>query len=220
MVSALYALIYLTRVWDSNANTRALPIAIVNLEAGLQYRGHAVNVGGELTKGLMASGTFGHRTLPDAAQAPQAVQRGTLAFAIVSPKDFNANAVPGVQPGAGQVTVIASEGNNYAAAGFGRRFAQDLGHKANAILQRAALGAGAGQRGRVWAQPHCCWRLLSAAGSCNRLPKCAHRSTCDVDEHRGARKLSAHMAVAAAARHRVRALVWRLHGNGRIGPSG
>jgi putative membrane protein len=134
MVPALYALIYLTSVWDPNSNTRALPVAIVNLDAGLQYRGHVVNVGGELTKGLMASGTFGYRTLPDAAQARLAVQHGTLSFAIVIPQDFSANAVPGVQPGAGKVTVIVSEGNNYAAAGFGRRFAQDLGHKANEIL--------------------------------------------------------------------------------------
>lgn len=82
VVPSLYALIYLTSVWDPNANTHALPVAIVNLDAGLQYRGHAVNVGAELTK----------------------------------------------------VLVILSEGNNYASAGFARRFAEDLGHQVNETL--------------------------------------------------------------------------------------
>jgi putative membrane protein len=134
IVPALYALIYLTSVWDPNANTHALPVAIVNLDGGVQYRGHAVNVGAELTRGLVASSRFGFRTLADADSARRAVRRGDLAFAIVIPKDFSANAVPGVQPGAGKVTVILSEGNNYASAGFARRFAEDLGHQANEIL--------------------------------------------------------------------------------------
>lgn len=42
--------------------------------------------------------------------------------------------MPGVQAGAGKITVILSEGNNYASAGFARRFAEDLGHQANEIL--------------------------------------------------------------------------------------
>ncbi len=134
LVPALYALIYLTSVWDPNANTKALPVAIVNLDVGLQYRGRTANLGAELTKGLMAAGTFGFQAMPDAQAARQAVRRGAVAFAIVVPADFSANAVPGIQPGAGKVTVILSEGNNYASAGFARRFAEDLGHQANEIL--------------------------------------------------------------------------------------
>lgn len=67
MVPALYALIYLTSVWDPNANTHAFPVAIVNLDAGVQYRGRAVDVGEQLTRGLVASSRFGFRTMPDAA---------------------------------------------------------------------------------------------------------------------------------------------------------
>lgn len=134
VVPSLYALIYLTSVWDPNANTHALPVAIVNLDAGLQYQGRAVNVGAELTRGLVAAGTFGFRTMADAETARQAVRSGAVAFAIVVPTDFSANAVPGAQPGAGKVLVILSEGNNYASAGFARRFAEDLGHQVNETL--------------------------------------------------------------------------------------
>lgn len=134
MVPALYALIYLTSVWDPNTQTPALPVAIVNLDAGVQYRGRLVNVGSELTRGLVGSGSFGFRVMPDTVAAREAVRRGTLAFAIVIPADFSANAVPGVKAGAGKVLVILSEGNNYASAGFARRFAVDLGHQVNETL--------------------------------------------------------------------------------------
>jgi putative membrane protein len=134
MVPAFYALIYLTSVWDPNAQTQALPVAIVNLDIGVQYRGRQVNVGSELTHGLAGTGTFGFRVMPNATAAREAVRRGELAFAIVIPADFSANAVPGVKAGAGTVLVILSEGNNYASAGFARRFAVDLGHQVNETL--------------------------------------------------------------------------------------
>ena len=134
VVPAAYALIYLSSVWDPNAKTSDLPVGIVNLDRGFDYRGRVTNVGTELTAGLMRSGTFGFRSVADEQAAWQAVKRGSLAFAVIIPQDFSASAVPGYQPGAGKVTVVLSEGNNYAAAGFARRFAVDLGHQVNEAL--------------------------------------------------------------------------------------
>lgn len=133
-VPAIYALIYLSSVWDPNAKTNALPVAIVNLDAGINYQGRAFNVGEELTAGLIQAATFGFHPMADAQAARQAVGLGTLAFAVIIPPDFSANAVPGVHPGGGRVTVVLSEGNNYAAAGFARRFAAELGHQVNETL--------------------------------------------------------------------------------------
>lgn len=133
-VPALYALIYLSSVWDPNAKTNALPVAIVNLDAGINYQGRAVNVGAELTAGLIQSASFGFKLLPDAQLARRSVALGTLAFAVIIPPDFSANAVPGLEAGGGRVTVVLSEGNNYAAAGFARRFAAELGHQVNETL--------------------------------------------------------------------------------------
>ena len=130
-VPAVYALIYLSSVWDPNAKTNALPVAIVNLDAGITYQGRVVNVGAELTAGLIQSASFGFRPMSDAQAARQSVGLGSLAFAIIIPQDFSANAVPGVNAGGGRVTVVLSEGNNYAAAGFARRFAAELGHQAD-----------------------------------------------------------------------------------------
>lgn len=155
IVPAAYALIYLSSVWDPNAKTNELPVALVNLDQGFDYRGHVANIGAELTAELIKSETFGFRTMDDAQAARQAVQLGQLAFAVIIPKDFSASAVPGIHPGAGRVTVILSEGNNYAAAGFARRFAVDLGHQVNEALNE-----------KRWEQV-----LVSADGSGKSLEK-------------------------------------------------
>ncbi len=155
VVPAIYALIYLSSVWDPNTKTNALPVAIVNLDQGLLYQGRAVNVGADLSAGLVRSATFGFRILTDAQEAREQVMMGTLAFAVVIPSDFSANAVPGLRAGDGQVMVILSEGNNYAAAGFARRFATELGHQVNQQLNE-----------KRWEQV-----LLSADGSGKSLEK-------------------------------------------------
>ncbi len=134
LVPALYSLIYLSSVWDPNARTQALAVAIVNQDAGISYQGQQANVGRDLVANLKAGGVFGYRDMADPAAARAAVHSGALTFAIVIPPDFSAQAVPGAQPGAGQVTVILSEGNNFTSAGIARRFAAELGHKVNETL--------------------------------------------------------------------------------------
>jgi putative membrane protein len=134
IVPSLYALIYLSSVWDPSAKTSALPVGVVNLDEGLHYKGGVTNVGTELTTHLRATGIFGYQTFHDEQAVRQAVRKGSLAFAVIIPRDFSANALPGLRPGDGRVTVVMSEGNNYAAASFARRFAVDLGHQVNETL--------------------------------------------------------------------------------------
>jgi putative membrane protein len=133
-VPAIYALIYLSSVWDPNAKTTDLPVGIVNLDKGAIYQGRASNVGTELLLELSASGEFGFRALDDAEVARDSVRLGRLAFAVIIPADFSANALPGTRRGGGKVVVVLSEGNNYAAAGIARRFAAELGHRVNEAL--------------------------------------------------------------------------------------
>ena len=134
LVPALYALIYLASVWEPNAKTNELPVAIVNLDVGFRYRGHLINMGRELTDELIRSETFGFVPLADPQTARKSVALGHLAFAVIIPRDFSANAVPGDRQGGGRLVVILSEGNNYASASFARRFAEDVGHRANEAL--------------------------------------------------------------------------------------
>ncbi len=134
LIPALYLVIYLASVWDPSAHTAALPVALVNLDQGLEYRGQAFNVGRDLVARLKAKPTFGFVNYTDEPAARSAVRQGALAFALVVPADFSSNAIPGAAAGAGKLVVFTSEGNSYPSAALARRFAEDLGREVNQSL--------------------------------------------------------------------------------------
>ncbi|MDD0811341.1 YhgE/Pip domain-containing protein [Curvibacter sp. RS43] len=134
VVPALYSLIYLSSVWDPNGHTSELPVGIVNEDQGIHYMGRQANVGAELSQTLIERQSFGFRPLNNPEEARQAVRRGELAFALLIPPNFSANAVPGIERGAGELVIYTSEGNNYSSAGLARRFASEIGHQVNEML--------------------------------------------------------------------------------------
>ncbi len=134
IIPALYAFIYLSSVWDPASRTSALPAAIVNLDEGVDYRGQSAHIGTELAATLQQRHLFGFQMFEDEPSARKAVREGRLIMALIIPRDFSANAVPGLQPGAGRLIVYTSEGNNYVGAGMARRFAEELGHQVNETL--------------------------------------------------------------------------------------
>jgi putative membrane protein len=147
-VPALYALIYLASVWDPASRTAQLPALIVNQDAGVTFQGQAVDLGRDLARSLQDKRAFGFELAADEAQAREQVRAGRALFALIIPRDFSANAVPGERAGGGKLVVFASEGNNYSGAGFARRFAAELGHQVNETLNEKrwslVLGASAG----------------------------------------------------------------------------
>ncbi|WP_210546227.1 YhgE/Pip domain-containing protein [Rhodoferax sp. PAMC 29310] len=134
MIPALYGVIYLSSVWDPAAKTGALPVAVVNLDNGMEYWQHDFNVGQEVVAKLQARHAFGFMNFVDEAQARRSVREGSMAFALIIPPDFSANAIPGAAAGAGKLVVYTSEGNSYQSSGLARRFAQELGHEVNESL--------------------------------------------------------------------------------------
>ncbi len=141
VIPALYVVIYLTSVWDPAAHTSNLPVAIVNLDRGLEYRQQTFNVGRDVTARLKAKPGFGYLDMTHEQEARRLVRQGKLAFALIVPEDFSSNAVPGAHAGAGKLVIYTSEGNSYPSAGLARRFAEDLGREVNQSLneQRWAL---------------------------------------------------------------------------------
>lgn len=134
LLPALYAVIYLSSVWDPAANTGALPVALVNLDDGVEYRDQVFNVGWQMVSNLKHSARFGYVDYHDANEARQLVRQGTLAFALIIPHDFSSNAIPGALPGGGKLVIYSSEGNNYEATSIARQFATELGHEVNERL--------------------------------------------------------------------------------------
>lgn len=134
LIPALYCVIYLSSVWDPGAHTGALAVGVVNLDEGVQYREHNFNIGQEVVTQLQASKRFGFQHMNDEAQARQNVRDGKLAFALIVPRGFSSNAIPGAQAGAGKLVVYTSEGNNFESAALARHFAETLGHDVNESL--------------------------------------------------------------------------------------
>jgi putative membrane protein len=134
LLPSVYAAIYLTSVWDPGAHSQALPVALVNLDDGVEYRDHVFNVGSQVVYKLGRSARFGYVHYDDEAQARQDVRMGKAAFALIIPRDFSSNAVPGAQSGGGKLVVFASEGNNFQTAAIARQFANELGHEVNESL--------------------------------------------------------------------------------------
>ena len=174
-IPALYAFIYLSSVWDPASKIGALPAGLVNLDQGVEYRGQVFNAGWEVAATLRGKQTFGFKDFEREAEAREQVRSGALAFALVIPRDFSSNAIPGHEAGAGKLVVYTSEGNNFESALLARNFARELGHDVNESLNE-----------RRWKLV-----LLNAAGS----QRSVDRLRDGVDQLRsGAHELSKGMA--------------------------
>ena len=151
-IPALYTFIYLASVWDPASRIHTLPVGLVNMDEGVEYRGQVFNAGWEVATTLRRRQTFGFQDFDNEADARQGVRSGALAFALVIPHDFSSNAIPGHEAGAGKLTVLTSEGNNFESALLARNFARELGHDVNESLNErrwklVLLNAAGSQRG-------------------------------------------------------------------------
>jgi putative membrane protein len=134
LIPSVYAVIYLSSVWDPAANAGALPVALVNLDEGVRYRDNQFNVGVEVATRLRKVHAFGFKDFTNEQEAREQVRQGRIAFALIIPRDFSSNAIPGDHAGAGKLVVYMSEGNNFESALIARHFAQELGHDVNENL--------------------------------------------------------------------------------------
>ena len=153
LIPALFTILYLSSVWDPAANSRALPVGLVNLDQDVTYRNDVFNMGRDVVAELKEREQFGFIELADEATARDQVRRGHLAFALIIPSDFSSNALPGAAPGAGKLTVFTSAGNSYESASLARQFDRELSQQVNEKLNE-----------RRWALV-----LTEASGSQDRL---------------------------------------------------
>jgi putative membrane protein len=194
LIPSLYTVIYLSSLWDPGAHSTALKVGIVNLDQGLVYREQSFNIGQELSDTLIAAARFDYQPMVSADDARTQVRQGHQAFALIIPTNFSSNAVPGEQPGAGQLVVFASQGNNVETARIAQQFASELGHKINESLNA-----------KRWSLV-----LLNAAGSKQSVTR-LHQGLRDL--HQGASELDEGATRAARGAKSVNAGAQRLSDN-------
>lgn len=153
VIPALYLLIYLYSVWDPSGRAAALPVGLVNLDQGFTYRDKQLNIGNEMVAKLRSQQQFGFKSLDQEDEARHLVRTGQLAFALIVPANFSANALPGLRDGQGQLVIYTSAGNNYQSAVLASQFARVLGEDVNRTLNEQrwslVLSASAGSQHSV-----------------------------------------------------------------------
>lgn len=140
IVPTLYALIYLSSVWDPMRRTDSLTAAIVDHDRGTSIEDRTVNVGHALVDGVVRSQKVRVQRFSTEDEAARAVRDGRAAFALMIDEDFSRRAVHAERPGA-TLRVYIAEGNSTVAAMFARRFASEVAAQTNATLARQRWGA-------------------------------------------------------------------------------
>jgi putative membrane protein len=190
-IPSVYALIYLSSIWDPGSQSVALPVGLVNLDEGINYRDSTFNIGMNVVDQLKSQHAFGYVDVESEERAKSLVKKGDLAFAVIIPKDFSANAVPGLESGIGKLAIYSSAGNNYETSILATRFAKELGEEVNRTLneQRWALviSTSVGSQQNVQRLREAFEQLRSGAKELSRSSSIAEAGSANV--HKGAVRL-------------------------------
>src|SRR6187431_2029186 len=121
LVPLLYGALYLWAFWDPTGHLDAVPVALVNADAGADRDGTQVAAGQDLTDEL-TDGAALDWVVTDAADAAEGVRDGDYYFAVTIPADFSADLVSagGDAPTAAQIDVTYNDANSFIGTTLGR----------------------------------------------------------------------------------------------------
>ncbi|MEK4692563.1 YhgE/Pip domain-containing protein [Bacillus sp. FSL M8-0063] len=88
ILPSLYAWFNIKASWDPYGNTKEVPIAVSNQDAGSNLRGKDINIGEEIVDSLKKNKNLGWKFV-DEKQAIHGVERGDYYASITIPKDFS-----------------------------------------------------------------------------------------------------------------------------------
>ncbi|MED0939168.1 YhgE/Pip domain-containing protein [Bacillus mobilis] len=88
ILPSLYAWFNIKASWDPYGNTKEVPIAVSNQDAGSNLRGKDINIGDEIVDSLKKNKNLGWKFV-DEKQAVYGVERGDYYASITIPKDFS-----------------------------------------------------------------------------------------------------------------------------------
>ncbi|HEY9856958.1 MAG TPA: YhgE/Pip domain-containing protein [Stenomitos sp.] len=133
-IPSVYALTYLSSVWDPYGQLDQLPVALVNQDQGTAIQGRALNLGQSVLRELETRHTFAFRRYATEAEAKRALDDGGAYFALVVPSAFSRMAVAGDSRHPATLSIVASQGTSYMASTLGKRFGEEVAHGLNETL--------------------------------------------------------------------------------------
>ncbi|GEK19608.1 YhgE/Pip domain-containing protein [Cellulomonas xylanilytica] len=121
LVPLLYGALYLWAFWDPTGHLDAMPVALVNADAGADRDGARVTAGQDLTDELV-DGAALDWVVTDATDAAAGVRDGDYYFAVTIPADFSADLVSagGETPTAAQIDVTYNDATSFIGTTLGR----------------------------------------------------------------------------------------------------
>ncbi|WP_034386346.1 YhgE/Pip domain-containing protein [Deinococcus sp. YIM 77859] len=133
-IPVLYVAIYLASVWDPYGHLEALPVALVNSDAGTTYRGKTYHLGRDLVEELRQDPPVRLISYPSERAAQEAVRRGDVYFALTIPPNFSRQAVAAKSSEHGALHLYSSPGTSYFASRVGSSVAEELASSINSRL--------------------------------------------------------------------------------------
>jgi putative membrane protein len=151
LVPSIYTYIYVRAIWDPYGNIHQLPVGIVTLDQGTEFRGQHYNLGGDLMAQLLDSNRFCFTQFESSEEAVEAVRANAVYFALVVPRDFSAKALPGRE--SVPLHMYTSGGTSYTAMLIAQRFGGSVAEQLNDHMGterwRVVLSSGNDARGGV-----------------------------------------------------------------------
>lgn len=91
LIPAIYCFIYLSSMWDTYGKMDHLPVAIVNHDKAVTYRGKRINIGHDLTASLVKSDILSFHRISEKV-AEERLKAGKYYMILTIPEDFSKKA--------------------------------------------------------------------------------------------------------------------------------
>ncbi len=117
-VPSIYTTGFLGSMWDPYGKLSKLPVAVVNEDQSVAYRGKTLEVGEKLSNQLNKNDALGFQSVPSKKEAMASLKAGSYYMVIVIPKNFSKNATTLLQthPEKMKLEYYTNPGKNYIAS--------------------------------------------------------------------------------------------------------
>ncbi|WP_030994551.1 YhgE/Pip family protein [Streptomyces sp. NRRL F-5630] len=140
LLPLLYGALYLWSFWDPYGRLDKIPVALVNEDTGAKAKGHKVDAGRQIVRGLRDSDTFDWQET-DARHAREGVEDGTYYLSLTLPADLSSRIASnaGDTTGTGTLDVRTNDANNYIVGQISRTVFSEVRSAASTRATRSYL---------------------------------------------------------------------------------
>lgn len=91
LIPAIYCFLYLSSMWNTYGKMDDIPVAIVNRDENVTYKGKRIHIGKKLVKGLKKSDSLDY-SLVSSKKAESGIKSGKYYMVVTIPNNFSKNA--------------------------------------------------------------------------------------------------------------------------------